>query len=314
MTGKFGLFGMVLWAFLALATPDEYSNGPSHLISLRSDQKVPLRILPLGASLTWGRLSASGNGYRGPLRNELELGGWNVTMVGRKRHGTMYNNEVEAHSGDTIDEIKAAAQYSLQYEPNVVLINAGTNDCRESLHIPQAGERMESLIYSILDARGMDKTTIILSTLLPSIEPSTASNIPSVNQQYRELAKSLQAENVPIVLADMNPDDTDAAGRLTFPGDFDHDGVVDHTHPNDHGYTKMATFWYKAILDASERGFLKVPNVVNELEQYSTDGSDLSSLTQRGNSDTVMPRNPWLLAYQCSIVLIVTRSSFGLYS
>jgi hypothetical protein len=68
------LFALALWAFLALATTTRHSHGSLHAkfhqASKRAD-KVPLRILPLGASLTWGLLSTSNNRYRKPLRDQL---------------------------------------------------------------------------------------------------------------------------------------------------------------------------------------------------------------------------------------------------
>ncbi|KNG86106.1 hypothetical protein ANOM_004862 [Aspergillus nomiae NRRL 13137] len=171
-------------------------------VTTRAD-KVPLRILPLGASITWGVNSASGNGYRGPLRGKLTSSGWEVDMVGTKHHGTMKDDNVEAHSGDTIDQVKAAAQGSLKYKPNVVLINAGTNDCRRNISIPGAGEH-----------------------------------------------------GVRIVLADMDPETDDDNNRLSYPKDYTTNGVADDTHPNEQGYAKMANVWYKAILEASDRGFI----------------------------------------------------------
>lgn len=57
------------------------------------DNKVPLRILPLGASLTWGLLSPSGNGYRKPLRDQLRFKGWEVNMVGSKSNATSTMND-----------------------------------------------------------------------------------------------------------------------------------------------------------------------------------------------------------------------------
>lgn len=54
--------------------------------------KVPLRILPLGASITWGYLSSTGNGYRKPLRDKLRFEGWEVDMVGSKSNGDMVDN------------------------------------------------------------------------------------------------------------------------------------------------------------------------------------------------------------------------------
>lgn len=60
-----------------------------------TDSKVSLRILPLGASLTWGLLSPSGNGYRKHLRDQLRYDGWEVNMVGSKSNGNMTDNVCE---------------------------------------------------------------------------------------------------------------------------------------------------------------------------------------------------------------------------
>ncbi|KAB8075295.1 SGNH hydrolase-type esterase domain-containing protein [Aspergillus leporis] len=220
-------------------------------------EKVPLSILPLGASITWGVNSASGNGYRGPLRDQLTSAGWQVDMVGSKKHGNMTDSDVEAHSGDTIDQVKKAAQNSLSYRPNVVLINAGTNDCRLNLNITHTGDRMRSLIDSILEAEDTRSTTIVLSTLIPSQVKNTAANRPSVNRQFRELVDSMQQEGVHIVLADMDPETDGDGDRLSYPEDYTTNGVADDTHPNDNGYSKMANVWYKAILDASDRDFIQ---------------------------------------------------------
>ena len=48
-----------------------------------------LRILPLGASITYGYMSSDGNGYRKALRDRLRFDGWNVNMVGSRSGGTM---------------------------------------------------------------------------------------------------------------------------------------------------------------------------------------------------------------------------------
>lgn len=48
-----------------------------------------LRIMPLGASITYGLVSSDGNGYRKALRDQLRYDGWNVNMVGSLFGGTM---------------------------------------------------------------------------------------------------------------------------------------------------------------------------------------------------------------------------------
>ncbi|KAE8379266.1 SGNH hydrolase-type esterase domain-containing protein [Aspergillus bertholletiae] len=225
-------------------------------VTTRAD-KVPLRILPLGASITWGVNSASGNGYRAPLRNKLTSTGWEVDMVGTKHHGHMKDDNVEAHSGDVITEVEKAAQGSLKYKPNVVLINAGTNDCRLNVSISDAGGRMRQLIDTILKSEDTHDTTIVLSTLIPSVKKTIEANRPDVNHQFRSLAKSMQKEGVRIVLAEMDPETDDDNNRLVYPEDYTTNGVADDTHPNEQGYAKMANVWYKAVLEASDRGFIQ---------------------------------------------------------
>jgi hypothetical protein len=58
----------------------------------RITQSDYLRILPLGASITQGVDSTTGNGYRKPLRDKLRSLGWKVNMVGTKRDGSMVDN------------------------------------------------------------------------------------------------------------------------------------------------------------------------------------------------------------------------------
>lgn len=85
-----------------------------------------LRILCLGASITYGYESTDGNGYRYGLRGALVSGGNKVNMIGSLTHGTMYNNEVEGWSGYRIAEVAEKAELSLPSLPNLVLIHVGS--------------------------------------------------------------------------------------------------------------------------------------------------------------------------------------------
>lgn len=184
--------------------------------------------------------------------------------------------------------VQAASVNSLHYRPNVVLINAGTNDCRLAIDIPNTSERMKVLIDSLLKADGMDKTTIILSTLIPSTEVNTTKFRPDVNNQFRKLAVKLRSEGYPIVLADMDPEKPDPGnGWIVSPADFQHGDSVDDTHPNEHGYAKMAYVWYKAIQAADDAGFLKSPNKLDpEDEKGGVCVKEYGDGVSAGGSDT----------------------------
>ncbi|KAL4906648.1 SGNH hydrolase-type esterase domain-containing protein [Aspergillus multicolor] len=239
----------ILQAISGLAAPASIQTG-SGFTGVDSANNIPLRILPLGASITWGQNSPTGNGYRLHLRTQIVSAGWLVDMVGSKKNGDMIDNDVEAHPGDTITQVAAASQNSYVYKPNIVLINAGTNDCRLNIGISSAGERMRSLIQGLLDAADPNaKPLIVLSTLLPSGQPEIARNSPSVNAQYRQLVQDMRNQGVKIVLAEMNG----ANQRIQYPADYTNPttGQVDDAHPNDEGYRKMAAIWYEAIVGAA---------------------------------------------------------------
>ncbi|KAL2799684.1 SGNH hydrolase-type esterase domain-containing protein [Aspergillus keveii] len=223
---------------------------PSDIIELDQRQypNIPLRILPLGASITYGVHSSDGNGYRRRLKDQLRSEGWEVNMVGSQNSGNMRDNDVEARPGNTIDQVRTATSPSLPCRPNIVLINAGTNDCRLSIDIPNVGARMRSLIENILSAADMRDTLIVLSTLLPSGNADIARNTPAVNDQYRALVRTMRGQGTSIVLAEMS--------GLVYPEDFTQGGQVDDTHPGDGGYAKMARIWHDAILDAARQGLI----------------------------------------------------------
>jgi len=78
---------VLLWCCLQLIAALPH-NVTSSGLSTRADVFY-LRILPLGASITYGQGSTHGNGYRKYLRDKLRVEGWNVNMVGSRWAGTM---------------------------------------------------------------------------------------------------------------------------------------------------------------------------------------------------------------------------------
>jgi hypothetical protein len=196
---------------------------------------------------------------------------------------------VEAKPGDTIEMVKAASMRSYAYKPNVVLINAGTNDCNRNITISEAGQRMRSLIEGLLNAPDMSEALIVLSTLLPSGNDNIKTNTPAVNEQYRDLVNTMRGEGVSIVLAEMNGD----VPFILYPEEFTTNGQVDDTHPNDAGYLKMASVWYAAIMNAASQDLVRNPVA---LDGPSTGGGSgtcekeygdgiYAGITQRGSGE-----------------------------
>lgn len=107
---------------------------------------------------------------------------------------------VEAVAGYEVAQIQTILGNSIDFFPNLVLINAGVNDCTFNDDISNIGNRMNSLLDSVYN--NIANTTVILSTLLPSLDSSVASCHDSVNSQYRNIITTRSAQGQKIVLAE----------------------------------------------------------------------------------------------------------------
>ncbi|KAL1998767.1 hypothetical protein VTN02DRAFT_5599 [Thermoascus thermophilus] len=218
--------------------------------------------MPLGASITYGFRSTDGNGYRNHLRERLRSEGWKVNMVGSVKAGTMYDNDNEGHIGFRVTEVAKAANKTVPRKPNLILVNAGTNDAVQSFSLATTGDRMNNLLSHLFDA--IPGTTIILSTLLPNrLAPK---RVAAINDQYRQLAAERRSAGDRLVLAEMDD------GFLTI------DDLKDGTHPTDEGYGKMAEVWWAAIRAAEAEGLLQKPADTGISDDTARDGVSRSIL------------------------------------
>ncbi|KAL4984735.1 SGNH hydrolase-type esterase domain-containing protein [Aspergillus falconensis] len=213
--------------------------------------KVPLRIMPLGGSITYGVGSPDGNGYRKALYDILVARGYTAEMVGSRRSGSMANNSNEGWRGSRIDQIHEKAKKSAaRLLPNLFTLNAGSNDCLQDFEIASAGARLDALIEDLWTfAPG---ATVILSTLLVTSNKQVNARVLKVNEQIRDLVGMKSAEQKNILLAEMYS--CVGAPQLR-------DLVDDGLHPNADGYAKMAIIWADSIDKAAQSGILRRPGI-----------------------------------------------------
>ena len=90
---------LILVALISLLALVGAQHALPAMVARRDDDPIvpghsnfPLRILPLGASITWGQKSSDGNGYRGHLRDMLQKRSTVVDMVGTMKSGNMPDN------------------------------------------------------------------------------------------------------------------------------------------------------------------------------------------------------------------------------
>ena len=209
-----------------------------------------LRILPFGDSITYGIDSSTGGGYRCDLLSELAAG---TEMVGSQVAGDCSQPDNEGHSGWTIEGLQSIENCTITgYEPNVVLLDAGTNDV--NVNTPSvivdggdpthAADALESLVTSIRnDDPGV---VVIVGGLIPTPVAQTAANMTSFNQQVSAWISQQQGAGWDVGWADMSAVTTS--------------DLADGLHPDDTGYQLMANSWDAAINQAEANGWVQSPN------------------------------------------------------
>ena len=205
---------------------------------------TPLRLMPLGDSITWGVGSSTGNGYRGPLWEKLAADGHPLDFVGTVRGGSMSDPDNEGRSGYKIPQIAALADASLtRYRPNVVTLMIGTNDLNESYQVSTATARLRSLVDQITGAA--PDATVLVASLVVSTSGSEEQHRAAYNQAVPQIVRDAQAAGQRVAYVDMN--------SLTTAD------LADTLHPNDAGYQKTADAFHRGVQAADGAGWLRNP-------------------------------------------------------
>ncbi|MFE0256319.1 ricin-type beta-trefoil lectin domain protein [Streptomyces sp. NPDC059010] len=221
---------------------------------------TPLRVMPLGDSITWGVGGSTGNGYRGPLWDKLAADGHPLDFVGTLRGGSMSDPDNEGHSGYKIHQIAALTDAVLtRYRPNVVTLHIGTNDLNESYQVSTATARLRSLVEQVTAAA--PDATVLVASLVVSTSGSEEQYRAAYNQAIPQIVNDAQASGKHVAYVDMS--------SLTTAD------LADTLHPNDSGYQKMATAFHRGIQAADSAGWLRNPAPAPERVQSGIAGKCL---------------------------------------
>ncbi len=245
--GTFLLMGTtpVPWTFglpAAAITPGNgYGSGTS-----------PITIMPLGDSITQGSAVATtfaDGGYRCPLSQMLGEG--NVQFSFQGDSAALEPGVVtacpdvhwEGHGGYDIASIQdfENADGSIQnYQPQIVLLLAGTNDIGQD-ETSSVSDHLTSLLNDIY---AKDPNAWVILSTIPPFNPTApdalsnvagwAPQVPQVNEEIRATA----AQFPRITLVDFY---SAIAGNVT--ANIGSDGI----HPTATGYGILAKLWYDAI-------------------------------------------------------------------
>lgn len=194
---------------------------------------APVRVMPLGDSITMGAYSSTGGGYRLPLWRDLQARSVRVDFVGSQSDGSFEDPDHEGHSGYTIDQIRDSVDgWLVQARPDIVLLHLGINDLDRG-HSAGASLRLVALVDRIRADR--PGTTVIVQGLIPTTA-ELQQEAQSFNADVRQVAGGHDFTWVePPVLG---------AGEMT-----------DQLHPNDLGYQWMANAYAGAMTQSSSPRF-----------------------------------------------------------
>jgi CshA-type fibril repeat protein len=213
--------------------------------TLTTLQAEPLRIMPLGDSITYDNNHADDEGnprpiaariaYRGPLWSLLRDVNMSFDFVGPKKAGQNYHPDFDpdnaGYPGETSKQI-AAKTYSLlqDYSPQTILLHIGTND-----HSDNVGYVNEILNWvDTYEGDTNQEIHVIVALILDKTIHDL--HIEGFNKNLEKLIKNRWENGDKVTLVDMY-----RGAGLT---DADY---ADVTHPNANGYAKMARVWFNAL-------------------------------------------------------------------
>ncbi|MCQ8771783.1 FG-GAP-like repeat-containing protein [Streptomyces telluris] len=195
--------------------------------------------MPLGDSITRGAGSSTGDGYRIALHDKLAAHAGSLRFVGSVRTN---GAEHEGHSGWQISDLSENIERWLPAaDPNVVLLNIGTNDMDRNNDVDGAPARLGRLIDQI--TRAAPEMTVLVSSLVPSQLADVQKRVEKFNAEVPGLVTERRNKGFKVGYVDM--------GAVTVPD------LNDRLHPNDSGYAKMATAFYEGLERAAGSAWVR---------------------------------------------------------
>jgi lysophospholipase L1-like esterase len=241
--------------FVTAASPAFPSGGDANKhanASFRFESKLrPLRIMPLGASITNG-FQGTMAGYRGPLQQLLDSAGVTFQFVGSYTDNPgkvplpREQQHHDGHSGYVIQAGSSGRQGIYDFRnawlgptgsrADVILIVIGTNDVDLDYELATAGERLDALVSAILDpATGLQPQAKVILAQLPPIKDAA------------EDARCVTYNKAIVATVLAHQQKGEAVSTVDLHSAISTSELADKLHPNDVGYGKIAKVFFEAI-------------------------------------------------------------------
>lgn len=203
-------------------------NGPAICRS------APIKVMPLGDSITHG--SAIAGGYRIPLWHNLLAEGWAVDFVGSQANGPFsIDRDHEGHPGQSIQYLREhVIDWLDRYRPDLILLMIGTNDVLypQRQDFAQAAYRLRALIDQV--TRRLPETELLVASIPTLADPAADERAEAINSEIADMVATYARQGVRVHYVEIF--------RLLSGAD-----LADGVHPNAEGYEKIAAAWYRAM-------------------------------------------------------------------
>ncbi len=194
----------------------------------------PLRVMPLGDSITEGNGAQVPGAYRPYLWQLAQQDKVAIDFVGSQVSGpaSLPDKDHEGHPSWTTQQLdQQIVSWVRTYRPDVILLHAGTNNTWRSGELPTiAPRRLSALIDSITSAA--PDAYVYVASIVPSAEHDA--KVRQFNQTIPSMVADKADRGAKVHFVDQY-------SALTF------DDLIDGIHPNARGYAKMAEQWWQAL-------------------------------------------------------------------
>ena len=281
MIKKFHIYFSLFLLISSSLIISSYKLSPNIFQSLK-DNENPIKIMCVGDSITDG-YGVPGS-YRKFLYNGLTKKGYKIDMVGSKKgYSTTYTNETTGETFEYDDDNTGYSTFTIksyngrsgiyetlvetkclsEQQPDIVILQIGTNNVIDNHDEDENKQDLESLIDYILD--NIPSTSTLFVTTIPDLDPNRE-EVYTWFSNYRHSADwqtlypdEIAKMKVDQALQEYNSDVTSIAtkrkesGQNVRPADVNSaitdvkTQLKDGVHPNDFGYRLMGDYWAEII-------------------------------------------------------------------
>ena len=199
---------------------------------LAVDVHCPLRVMPLGDSVTKGSHSLAGDGYRRRIQFRADYDGVNFVPVGRQKGGSFKGQILwhEGYSGYTINQVNSIVDAAIAANhPDVVVLMAGTADIAVGYPSPSTmAAQLQAVINKILAHPGV---FLVVASIPPVDDSIRGAGKNAIADAYSAQVRSMVSNSGRTRYSEVND-------ILTLSD------LADGLHPNDHGYTRIGDSIY----------------------------------------------------------------------